>query len=363
MMDMFSAPRFTPRPEIALVDPACKKGYAPEDLDAGAVGGTEATILRISIGLRDTFDVTHYQNGREQVRPSSAGHLRPLRQSGIRSRPQAIIVINAWKVALKLRKQHQQVPIFLWLHVHPGKHNRKMGAALREAGITVICVSRSHAAQFRAFLPDGSLPHIDYIYNPISDDLDADATPRDLNRMIFASAPHKGLRQVYEQFNAVRSYLPDLKLAVADPGYLSWDSGPPPPNVLHLGALPQAKLLSQMRRSLCLFYPQTHFAETFGLVLAEANAVGTPVLVQAGLGANDEVARDHQQTVDGKDIEAMVRRISAWRRDFPDIRAKPEFRLTSVCQDWKRLLDRALAAHDTRSTLRSSIASPPRKVA
>ena len=31
----------------------------------------------------------------------------------------------------------------------------------------------------------------------------------------------------------------------------------------------------------CLFYPST-FKETFGLVLAEANAVGTPVIKLAG---------------------------------------------------------------------------------
>ncbi len=337
------------RPTIAFVDPACQDGYAPEDLYARALGGTEATILKVSVALREDFEIIHFQNGREQANSSPAGALRPLNDIGEMIDPRAIIVINSWKVAIKLRKQFELTPIFLWLHIHPGKHNRKMGAALRDANITVICVSGSHAKQFREFLGESTPPEIDFIYNPIPDGLQADDTRRDLNRLIFASAPHKGLRQIYAQFDAVRKYLPNLVLAVADPGYLSWDSGPPPANVLHLGVIPQERLLKHMRRSLCLFYPQTSFAETFGLVIVEANAVGTPVLVQKGLGANDEVAPDHQQTVDGTDIEGLVGRISSWQKSFPTISARQEFRMSSVSHSWTRTLLTAMGIPDGHS--------------
>lgn len=61
-----------------------------------------------------------------------------------------------------------------------------------------------------------------------------------------------------------------------------------------------------MRSALCLFYPQTSFAESFGLVIAEANAVGTPALLHAGLGANEEFASSTEQCVDGSDPEAVA---------------------------------------------------------
>ena len=129
----------------------------------------------------------------------------------------------------------------------------------------------------------------------------------------------------------------------SDPGYLRWDAGPAPDGTVLLGALPHADLIARMRRALCLFYPQTTFAETFGLVLAEANAVGTPVLVHPGLGANDEVVRGSGQAVHGRDVDAQLERILRWRADPPRVTVHPEFRLARVAERWREVLA-ALAA-------------------
>tara|TARA_R110002096_G_scaffold235626_1_gene425956 strand:+ start:1060 stop:1392 length:333 start_codon:yes stop_codon:yes gene_type:complete len=107
--------------------------------------------------------------------------------------------------------------------------------------------------------------------------------------LFFCSSPHKGLNQVFRQFAALRERFPKLTHEVADPGYLAWDTGKIPDGVWLRGSLSHDRRIGRMRRALCLFYPQDSFAETFGLVIAEANAVGTPFLVQRGLGANDEV--------------------------------------------------------------------------
>src|SRR5690606_37804049 len=131
----------------------------------------------------------------------------------------------------------------------------------------------------------------------------------------------------------------------ADPGYLRWDTGPAPEGVVFLGALSHGALIGQMRRALCLFYPQTTFAETFGLVLAEANAVGTHVLVHDGLGANAEIVADANRRVDGHDRAQMLARIRAWRRAPPHVGANPAFRLDAVARDWTDMLERATAVH------------------
>ena len=333
----------TARATVAIVDPCSAAGYDLPDLGTGGLGGTEATVLRVAAALGSRFEITQYQQGRSNRHLSEAGKLRPLQDLDDAQNQAALIVINRWKVAIKLRKRHPATPIFLWLHVYPGRHNRKMAAALKAAGITVICVSETHARALAGFLGAEDVPPIRVIYDPLDDDLHPDATPRDPDRLLFASSPHKGLAEVFEQFAALRRDLPKLTLAVADPGYLRWDTGPVPEGVVFLGSLSHGALVRQMRRALCLFYPQTTFAETFGLVLAEANAVGTPVLVHDGLGANAEVVADAAQQVDGQDPAQILGRIQAWRRAPPQVTANPVFRLGRVAGAWARLLEHAPA--------------------
>lgn len=350
---MIRARNIAHRPRIAFVDPCCAGGYDLPDLETRGLGGTEATVLRVAAALRDRFDVTLYQNGRPDRCWSEAGELMPLTDAYRGPKSDAFIVINRWKVALKLRKLHPDAPIFLWLHIYPGRHNRRMGAALRTASVNVICVSKTHAKAFTAFLKPADLPHVTFIYNPIADDLCPDETQRDHNRLLFASSPHKGLAEVFKQFATLRRTLPDLTLAVADPGYLSWETGPVPEGVVFLGSLSHPALVRQMRKSLCLFYPQTSFTETFGLVLAEANAVGTPALVHSGLGANDEILLGATQQVDGHDPTQILAQISGWQRCRPHVDANPAFRLASVADEWTKRLSDTVAS---QKNLQESVA-------
>ena len=333
----------THRPEVYFVDPCSAEGYDLHDLESRGLGGTEATILRVSSALQPSFNIIHFQNGRTTRSISEAGRFQPLVEAYRSSKAALIVVINRWKIALKLRKVHPNTPILLWLHTYPGRHNRKMGAALKKADVTIVCVSNKHAQLLTEFLAPSELPLIETIYNPISDHLVPDETRRDPNRLLYASSPHKGLAEVFAQFSELRDIFPDLRLVIADPGYLRWDTGPVPNGVRFLGSLSHPKLIQHMRRSLCLFYPQTAFAETFGLVLAEANAVGTPVLVHAGLGANDEIVSGADQKIDGRDPAQILSRIEMWRSALPEVNTNPAFRLTSVAERWSELLRDAMA--------------------
>lgn len=327
---------------IAIIDPACPKPYSQAALNGDVLGGTEATVLRVSGALAAHHAIDLYQNHRQVISSDAGGHYLPLAamSSDRLRRHAALIVVNSWKVALKLRKLAPDTPIILWLHIHPGRHNRKMAGLLARAAIQVIGVSRSHAKALAAFFAAASehRPPVGFIYNPVIAAPGPASPVRDRDRLFFASAPHKGLVEVFAKFAALRHELPALRLEVADPGYLRWRTGPPPQGVRLLGPLSHSELLKRMAGSLCLFYPQTSFVETFGLVIAEANAVGIPALVHRGLGANDEIVSTPDQCIDAGDPAAIRERIDRWRAEPPAVKARRAFGLSAVTQRWLALL-------------------------
>lgn len=334
-----NTPLQTPRPTaIAIVDPCSAADYSPQTLAKGGLGGTEATVLRVTGALAQHVDIVHFQKGRAVAEQTAAGAMMPFDAAFTPHPGATFVVINSWKVAVKLRKSHPAARILLWLHIHPGRHNRPMAAALHDSGVDIICVSHSHGKRLQSFLEDAAPLRIDHIYNPIADDLHPDATPRNPDRLLFASSPHKGLAQVFAQFRAARTVIPTLTLEVADPGYLAWNTGPVPEGVVFLGSLPHDRLIARMRKALCLFYPQTTFAETFGIVLAEANAVGTPVLADRTMGANTEVVDDPVQLVDGRDDVEIIDRLQSWRTTAPIVGSNPAFRMDAVRLRWMEML-------------------------
>ena len=324
--------------DVAIVDPCCAGGYTPGALLSGGLGGTEATVLRVMTTLSAEAAVVHFQQGRTVTEETDAGIMRPLDDAFVTGVAPLFVVINSWKVACKLRRSQTEARIVLWLHVHPGRHNRPMARALAEAGIDVFCVSASHAASLRGFLSDGPTLAIDHVYNPIAPGLAPDGTAPDVDRLLFASSPHKGLAQVFDRFRAARAAIPTLTLAVADPGYLAWDTGPVPDGVEWLGPLSHATLMKEMRRALCLFYPQTHFAETFGLVMAEAQSVGLPVLAHDRIGANAEVVTAPGQLLDAADDARIIARLRDWRIARPVVTGNPAFSLDAVSARWREIL-------------------------
>ncbi|MEQ5872477.1 glycosyltransferase family 4 protein [Sagittula sp. NFXS13] len=327
---------------ITFVDVLAPRAYSGAPGQLTGLGGTEATLVRIAESLARRFRVTVRQSSRQGPDAQSGG----VRYGGFNVKgplleaPGTIVVVNSWKVAMRLARLHPGARVIVWQHVFPGRHNRALAPALRAAGVELLCVSVAHANWMRGFL-GADAPAIGTIHNPISDDLYPDDSPRDPDLVLFASSPHKGLGQVFRRYEALKERVPSLRLLVADPGYLAWPTGPVPDGVIPLGRLEQPELIRWMRRALCLFYPQDQFAETFGLVIAEANAVGCPALLQRGLGANDEVASDPGQCIDTGNPDAVAARIADWRCDIgrrPLATSRPEFRLSRVTGRWAALL-------------------------
>jgi glycosyltransferase involved in cell wall biosynthesis len=210
------------------------------------------------------------------------------------------------------------------------------------------------------------------IYNPVDDDLKPDGSEVDTAKLVFFSSPNKGLALTLDAFQAARRVMPDLRLRVGSPGYKSLRRAGMESvdgkidGVEWLGALPHARILAEVRTALCVFYPNFVLPETFGLVLAEAKAVGTPVLTH-DCGAAAEVLADPRQILPITPavrlyeqaaqlfpnrarpliapwaarlglFDPYVERVRAWRHGGrPTTEPDARFKLTAVAQRWRSL--------------------------
>lgn len=304
--------------QTVIFDPVAPFPYSLETMRSQAMGGTEATVVRIAEGL-DAIVLQHnrvFDDGRYRRAASPVD-------------PTQLVVLREAAAALAQQRRFPRARTWLWLHDLAGPDNgrgaRLLGHAanLAAAGITLICVSDFHAAQVRLLLealPERERPRVVRIYNPVevavngpvsvSSDIPsaaqaaALAQPYDRNKLVFFSSPHKGLEYALHLFRHLHRNNPALRLYLANPGYRS-AALVDQPGVINLGALPHQDIIAHLRTALCLFYPNYEYAETFGLLLAESNAVGTPVMTHA-LGAVDEVLCGEGQILAVPGVRALA---------------------------------------------------------
>jgi glycosyltransferase involved in cell wall biosynthesis len=243
----------------------------------------------------------------------------------------------------------------------------KFAQLLCEAEVTIICVSRYHAANIKAILEPfdhGKQINIVTIYNPVDDELVPDDSPVDPSSVIFFSSPNRGLAFTLDVFQALRRRMPDLKLRVANPGYFK-RRPVAVEGVEWLGSLPHSRVMELVRRSLCTLSANLVIPEPFGLVYAESNAVGTPVLAH-NIGAAKEVLVDGEQVMPvtrlkrvyarltagwrGHDLvryvadrlglfDAYAERLYRWRGgERPQVVPHQRFKLSTVAEQWRTLL-------------------------
>ena len=344
-------------------DPVCKQPYDTRTLLQQAMGGTEATVTRVA----DALEALVVQHNRTEA----YGRYRPPQRT-----PEITsVVINRDSRALsRVRDLYPNARVYLWLHdqLRPGSKRAGWLAStadlMREMAVTIVCVSDTQRRGVEAALRTmriGSL-RTQTIYNPIDDALVPDGSPVEASKLVFFSSPNKGLKFTLDAFRAMRRKMPDLRLVVGNPGYKIRKSvlidG-----VEYLGPQPHARMLAEVRTALCTFIPNFVIPETFGLVFAESNAIGTPVLTH-DCGAAVEVLGDRSQTLPVTTasrvyemllhnvspgwragparvaeslgmFDVYAERIRAWRAGGrPSVGPDPRFRLTAVVEQWRALL-------------------------
>jgi glycosyltransferase involved in cell wall biosynthesis len=349
---------------ILFFDPVCAHPYDSQTLATRAMGGTEATVVRVA----DALGALVVQHNRASA---SGRYLPPRRDPGIRH----VVVTRDSRALAAARELYPNASFHLWLHdrVHPrsrrGRRLRGDTALLQTLPVRIICVSETQRRAVEATLRwagAGERVRTCTIYNPVDDALQPDGTPVDAGKLVFLSSPNKGLKYTLDAFRALRRRMPDLRLVIGNPGYRHANLGPVA-GVEHLGPQPHARMLAETRSALCTFFPNFVIPETFGLVLAESKALGTPVLTH-DCGAALEVLGDPRQvlpvTPAKRLYEALLggcapacravpanvagrlglfddylERLSHWRSGARPITGPdPRFRLSTVAARWRELL-------------------------
>lgn len=345
---------------ILFVDTNSSTPYDLNTLDANSPGGTITAMMLVAGALSRDHDVLVAEAALTADNRSNP-RLNYLTLNSARSldtqSPDVVIVMRKHRAAAEFSRLYPNARIILWIaNFQPLEVMIKRRWILDRVSI-VVAMSRCHRDQADSRLnhplakvltgPRGrwrDVP-VGFVYNAIADDLQPDDTHVDPNKLTMFSTPNKGLSQILTAFDRAKSQMPDLQLYVAGSRLEDMRAhrklrrfADGAPGVHMLGRLPQNEILQHVRESLCVFYPQYIWPETFGLVYAEANAVGTPVLAH-DFGAASEVLSTPEQLVDGRDLEAVVRKLAAWRSgQRPIVRARDRFRASNVAKEWAALL-------------------------
>lgn len=349
---------------ILFWDSTCQRPYDTRSIRIEATGGTEASLVRVADAL-DAYVVQHN-------RTEAQGRYRPAsRIPGITE----VVLNRDCRAYPDVRALYPDARFHLWVHdqltleTKRGRRFADAAARLGSNSMGIVCVS-----DWQRLLLDRLLGRLGLrdrlptrtIYNPIDDSLVPDDTPVDRNKLVFFSAPNRGLMYALDAFRELRRRMPELRLVVGNPGYKVRKSGQFD-GVTDLGPQPQWRIHAEVRSALCTFFPNFVLPETFGLVFAESMAMGTPMLTHDA-GAAAEVIGDCEQLLATaapqrayeramRGVPARLRggpsrvaaslgmfdgycdRIRAWRdgdrpRTVPDSR----FRLSRVAGQWRALL-------------------------
>lgn len=330
--------------QILFVDNICPDPYDNVTLATKPMGGTEATVVRIAEKLGSLgVSVTVSQHNREGsytspngvqyvsyalTNPETATHVVNLRDPDIMA---------------SLKAQAPSAKHYLWAHDIITKDFLDMVGGPIEAKATLICVSQWHKTQaqeaLRAIGAAGQLP-VRYIYNPVDDELRPDDTKVNFNKFVFFSSPHKGLKETLDIFKILREYhLPEAELYIANPGYLDNMDTSEVQGVTNLGKLSHGEVIRHVREAVGVMHINYVFPETFGLVHAEAHAVGTPFLTHAH-GAVREIFDHPSEVINCKDNKRVIDTLVAWAKgQRPKVRLQGHLRLASVIREWINLFN------------------------
>ncbi|HSF44324.1 MAG TPA: glycosyltransferase family 4 protein [Thermoanaerobaculia bacterium] len=125
-------------------------------------------------------------------------------------------------------------------------------------------------------------------------------------------------RKGFDLLLAAFDRVPEARLRIVgsrgDLGHLL--DGRSPDRITFVGPVPQPKLAEELRRADCLVLPSRN--DSYGMVVAEALASGTPVLVSEMVGSKNLVTEGKTGwIVPVEDVEALTRRL-LWCAENPD---------------------------------------------
>lgn len=326
---------------ILFYDPSSPKGYDHESLQNESLGGTEGTVIRIVEKLGEKHTVVLAERKRTTASTSKNVQYIPFSPFLLSMQWQAVIVLRNLDTVIHVRDALPDTPVWLWAHDLVDIRFLPFIHKLKKKNIGMIMVSEWHKQQLKdlhlvdPMIPE--FPRIEVIYNPIDDTLIPDNTTVNKTKLLFPSSSYKGLDNTIRVFKKLHELHPDFELVITNPSYHETKVAQMD-GVHYLGSQTHARNIQEMRSSLAVFQVNHEVPETFGLVFAEANAVGTPVLAHP-FGAAKEVLTSPTQLVNTYDRPAVIEKIIDWRfNGRPKVDIPNKFRLSEVIKAWENLL-------------------------
>lgn len=333
---------------ILFLDGNCPSPYDGNTLRTLPQGGSESSVTRVAEALArrgHRVRVTQHNRaertdvyGVEHTPPDQNGDFDPTHVVAFRNARLLDYALENWPRA-KGYAWYQDFP-------PPGAHFLEQIEALSRHRATSVLVSDWHQRLWtdylRAYSFDGRVA-TRRIYNAIPDNLHPDGTPVDPDKLVFFSSPHKGLGHTLKFFSRLRGRpgMHDLRLYVANPGYHGSNLQLSESWLVDLGPLPWERVIQEVRSAFLVLHYNGAYPETFGLVHAEADAVGTP-WISGNLGANPEICAHPDEIADLHDPESVADRIVLWRtRGRPQVQAGERFRISRIAAEWEDLLGAA----------------------
>lgn len=336
--------------KILFLEFTCNIPYNSLSLqESSPIAGTERTLITIAEELSRTHEVFVGQQARkDDGKPLTAVNYVSLATiENLSDNFDAVIVVRALDKLEYYAKKFTRAKKFLWMHDLPTVKIRKQAHLLAKYNFSVICVSHFQKAAAQQIFANQNYHDYFVIYNPVSNNLHPDNTAVIHNKLVFFSSPDRGITEIILRFNELLKQQPDFRLYIANPGYISLGNYKKldrtllfNEQIVILGRLSHQSVIRHVREAFCVFYPQHYKRESFGLIYAEANAVGTPVLAH-NFGAAEEVLSNSEQLVDVTKPEAAIKKLLHWRlHGRPSVYGKEIFRLDNVMHQWHDLLSK-----------------------
>lgn len=323
---------------VLLIDVVAYKKYDANTLQKEALGGSEASLIRVARGLaRRGHDVAVFQAVDAHRDEAIIQGVRHVHDSSDVT-PDVVIHFRTGELIAAFREQYPKARHLMWTQDFFTKDSLK-----GLEGEEIVCLSNAHVKQVQETLDaNGAKSYtIHRIHNMVEiDGAKLDKVP---GRLGFFSSPHKGLDQVLSLFGKINEErnikgLPSFELVIGNPGYLP-GGVPIDPNASFLGELSHPRVMEELSKCEVLFYPQTVFPETFGIILAEANAMGVPVLAH-DFGAASEVLDSHTNAVldctDSNHVKLALDILLKGNQPKPTL--DPRFTPDAVIDAWEALL-------------------------
>ncbi|MEJ8545144.1 glycosyltransferase family 4 protein [Brevibacillus borstelensis] len=253
------------------------------DLEAKGVGGSQLALIRITRGLAKRHDVTVYNS---TTREGVFHNVKYLHYASLDTSRRWDVFI-AFRCALPAPGIRAKCSIH-WC-IDSGDNTVEKDLPLLDK---IITISPFHTKMIR------NIFHIDpgKIYEArlgIEAEEYQHTLPKIKNKLIFCSAPERGLQHVPEIFSRIKTKIPDASLVITmdyslwgfEPGiekYRSLFDGLD--GVTYLGKITRQQLIQEQKSSMVHIYPCDGPYEMFCLASMECQAAGTPT-VATGQGA------------------------------------------------------------------------------